>query len=50
MTFYLEISVSYILTIINILVIAEDAHESLAVADAKLGNVIKEKLDLGKSY
>merc|ERR1711997_492683 len=27
-------------------VIAEDAHEKLAVADAKLGNVIKEKLEM----
>jgi len=27
-------------------VVAEDAHEKLAVADAKLGNCIKEKLDL----
>jgi len=27
-------------------VIAEDAHEKLAVADAKLGNTIKEKLDI----
>jgi len=26
--------------------IAEDAHEQLAVADAKLGNAIKEKLDI----
>merc|ERR1712233_71052 len=28
-------------------VIAEDAHEKLAVADAKLGGSIQEKLDLG---
>ena len=27
-------------------VVAEDAHEKLAVADAKLGNVIKEKMEL----
>lgn len=27
-------------------VVAEDAHEKLAVADAKLGNVIKEKLEI----
>jgi len=27
-------------------VVAEDAHEKLAVADAKLGNVIKEKLEM----
>merc|ERR1712172_417273 len=27
-------------------VVAEDAHEKLAVADAKLGNVIKEKLGM----
>jgi len=27
-------------------VVAEDAHEKLAVADAKLGNMIKEKMDL----
>jgi nucleolar protein 58 len=27
-------------------IVAEDAHEKLAVADAKLGNCIKEKLDL----
>jgi len=31
-------------------VIAEDAHEALAVADAKLGNSIKEKLDLECVY
>jgi len=27
-------------------IVAEDAHEKLAVADAKLGNVIKEKLEI----
>ena len=27
-------------------IIAEDAHEKLAVADAKLGNVIQDKLDM----
>ena len=27
-------------------IVAEDAHEKLAVADAKLGNVIKEKMEL----
>merc|ERR1712079_1001318 len=27
-------------------IVAEDAHEKLAVADAKLGNVIKEKLEM----
>ena len=31
-------------------IVAEDAHEKLAVADAKLGNVIKEKLDLNCVY
>ena len=27
-------------------IIAEDVHEKLAVADAKLGNVIQDKLDM----
>ena len=27
-------------------IVAEDAHEKLAVADAKLGNVIKDKMEL----
>ena len=31
-------------------VVAEDAHEKLAVADAKLGNVIKEKLEMSCVY
>merc|ERR1711934_108192 len=31
-------------------VVAEDAHEKLAVADAKLGNVIKEKLEMACVY
>jgi len=31
-------------------IVAEDAHEKLAVADAKLGNVIREKLDLHCVY
>merc|ERR1712096_300013 len=31
-------------------IVAEDAHEKLAVADAKLGNVIKEKLELTCVY
>ena len=31
-------------------VIAEDAHEKLAVADAKLGGSIQEKLDLSCVY
>jgi len=31
-------------------IVAEDAHEKLAVADAKLGNVIREKLDLNCVY
>jgi len=31
-------------------VVAEDAHEKLAVADAKLGNVIKEKLEMSCIY
>lgn len=31
-------------------VVAEDAHEKLAVADAKLGNVIKEKLEIACVY
>jgi len=31
-------------------IVAEDAHEKLAVADAKLGNAIKEKLDLNCVY
>lgn len=31
-------------------IIAEDAHERLAVADAKLGNSIKEKMDLTCVY
>jgi len=31
-------------------IIAEDAHEKLAVADAKLGNVIQEKLEMNCVY
>jgi len=31
-------------------IVAEDAHEKLAVADAKLGNVIREKLELNCVY
>jgi len=31
-------------------IVAEDAHEKLAVADAKLGNVIQDKLDLNCVY
>ena len=31
-------------------IIAEDAHEKLAVADAKLGNVIQEKLEMSCVY
>jgi len=31
-------------------IVAEDAHEKLAVADAKLGNVIKEKLEINCVY
>ena len=31
-------------------IVAEDAHDKLAVADAKLGNSIKEKLDLSCVY
>merc|ERR1712183_801883 len=31
-------------------IVAEDAHEKLAVADAKLGNVIKEKLEISCVY
>merc|ERR1712240_426287 len=31
-------------------IVAEDAHEKLAVADAKLGNVIKEKLEMSCVY
>merc|ERR1712025_1353214 len=31
-------------------IVAEDAHEKLAVADAKLGSVIKEKLEMNCVY
>merc|ERR1719308_86137 len=31
-------------------IVAEDAHDKLAVADAKLGNAIKEKLDVTCVY